>query len=81
MPFEEDEKDPSIWFLDHNYHDSMFSMFKRINGTVLLAQNYQLLLSQNFIGLITNLLITCIAMFSKRACGWLVQYWAEATGK
>lgn len=34
MPFEEDDKDPSIWFLDHNYHESMFSMFKRINGTV-----------------------------------------------
>lgn len=32
VPFEEDEKDPSIWFLDHNYHESMFSMFKRING-------------------------------------------------
>ena len=33
VPFEEDDKDPSIWFLDHNYHESMFSMFKRINGT------------------------------------------------
>ncbi|TYG74136.1 hypothetical protein ES288_D04G158800v1 [Gossypium darwinii] len=32
LPFEEDEKDPSIWFLDHNYHESMFSMFKRINA-------------------------------------------------
>jgi hypothetical protein len=32
VPFEEDDKDPSIWFLDHNYHESMFSMFKRING-------------------------------------------------
>ncbi|KHN20523.1 Putative 26S proteasome non-ATPase regulatory subunit 7 [Glycine soja] len=32
MPFEEDDKDPNIWFLDHNYHESMFSMFKRING-------------------------------------------------
>lgn len=32
VPFEEDEKDPRIWFLDHNYHESMFSMFKRING-------------------------------------------------
>ncbi|KAE8725280.1 S-adenosyl-L-methionine-dependent methyltransferases superfamily protein [Hibiscus syriacus] len=29
LPFEEDEKDTSIWFLDHNYHESMF---KRING-------------------------------------------------
>ncbi|XP_022747448.1 26S proteasome non-ATPase regulatory subunit 7 homolog A-like isoform X2 [Durio zibethinus] len=32
VPFEEDEKDPTIWFLDHNYHESMFSMFKRINA-------------------------------------------------
>ncbi|XP_048539088.1 26S proteasome non-ATPase regulatory subunit 7 homolog A-like [Triticum urartu] len=30
--FEEDDKDPRIWFLDHNYHESMFSMFKRINA-------------------------------------------------
>ncbi|GKV28329.1 hypothetical protein SLEP1_g37400 [Rubroshorea leprosula] len=32
VPFEEDGKDPSIWFPDHNYHKSMFSMFKRINA-------------------------------------------------
>ncbi|KAK1320233.1 putative 26S proteasome non-ATPase regulatory subunit 7 [Acorus calamus] len=32
VPFEEDEKDPIIWFLDHNYHEAMFSMFKRINA-------------------------------------------------
>lgn len=32
MPFEEDDKDASIWFLDHNYHETMFDMFKRING-------------------------------------------------
>ncbi|KAF7816347.1 26S proteasome non-ATPase regulatory subunit 7-like protein A [Senna tora] len=32
VPFEEDDKDPSIWFLDHNYHEQMFSMFKRINA-------------------------------------------------
>ncbi|CAK7324910.1 unnamed protein product [Dovyalis caffra] len=32
VPFEEDDKDSSIWFLDHNYHESMFSMFKRINA-------------------------------------------------
>lgn len=34
VPFEEDERDPSVWFLDHSYHESMFSMFKRINGTL-----------------------------------------------
>ncbi|KAJ1561649.1 proteasome regulatory particle subunit [Nowakowskiella sp. JEL0078] len=32
IPFEEDEKDPSVWFLDHNYHESMYEMFKKINA-------------------------------------------------
>ncbi|KAL3650240.1 26S proteasome non-ATPase regulatory subunit 7 A [Castilleja foliolosa] len=32
VPFEEDDRDPSIWFLDHNYHESMFSMSRRINA-------------------------------------------------
>ncbi|QPG73330.1 hypothetical protein FOA43_000640 [Brettanomyces nanus] len=32
IPFEEDEKDPSIWFLDHNFIDSMMEMFKKINA-------------------------------------------------
>lgn len=40
MPFEEDEKDPSIWFLDHNYHESMFSMFKRINGNFSISNAF-----------------------------------------
>merc|ERR1712000_62973 len=32
VPFEEDEKDPSVWFLDHNYVESMADMFKKINA-------------------------------------------------
>ena len=32
MPFEEDEKDPSVWFLDHNYIESMNDMFKKVNA-------------------------------------------------
>jgi 26S proteasome regulatory subunit N8 len=32
VPFEEDDKDPSVWFLDHTYIDDMNSMFKKING-------------------------------------------------
>ncbi|KAI8920651.1 maintenance of mitochondrial structure and function-domain-containing protein [Entophlyctis helioformis] len=32
LPFEEDEKDPSVWFLDHNYHEAMYEMFKKINA-------------------------------------------------
>jgi hypothetical protein len=32
VPFEEDDKDPSIWFLDHSYLEVMFRMFKKVNG-------------------------------------------------
>jgi len=32
VPFEEDSKDLSIWFLDHNYHEDMFAMFKKVNA-------------------------------------------------
>jgi len=32
VPFEEDLKDPSVWFLDHNYLETMFWMFKKVNS-------------------------------------------------
>ena len=32
VPFEEDEKDPKTWFLDHDYIDGMWGMFKKVNG-------------------------------------------------
>ncbi|KAL9110866.1 MAG: hypothetical protein Q9227_004666 [Pyrenula ochraceoflavens] len=32
VPFEEEEKDPSVWFLDHNYIESMNDMFKKVNA-------------------------------------------------
>lgn len=32
IPYEEDESNPNIWFLDHNYIDSMMEMFKKINA-------------------------------------------------
>jgi hypothetical protein len=35
LPFEEDDKDPKIWFLDHNYLENMFAMFKKVNGGCL----------------------------------------------
>jgi len=35
VPFEEDLKNPLIWYLDHNYLESMFYMFKKINGMSL----------------------------------------------
>ena len=31
LPFDEDEKDPSVWFLDHDYLENMYSMFKKVS--------------------------------------------------
>jgi len=31
IPFEEDARDPQVWFLDHNFHENMFAMFKKVN--------------------------------------------------
>lgn len=32
VPFEEDEKNPNVFFLDHNYVDTMSEMFRKINA-------------------------------------------------
>ena len=32
VPFEEDLKKPSVYFLDHNYLETMFRMYKKVNG-------------------------------------------------
>lgn len=32
VPFEEDDQNPSIWFLDHSYMEAMYRMFKKVNG-------------------------------------------------
>ncbi len=32
VPFEEDDNDASIWFLDHSYMEQMAKMFKKVNG-------------------------------------------------
>lgn len=37
IPFEEDEKDSKTWFLDHNYIEGMYDMFKKVNGTSCLS--------------------------------------------
>lgn len=30
IPFEEDASQSSIWFMDHLYHEQMFSMMKKV---------------------------------------------------
>ncbi|PRP86832.1 hypothetical protein PROFUN_05049 [Planoprotostelium fungivorum] len=32
VPFEEDDLAPGIWFLDHNYHENMYAMYKKVNA-------------------------------------------------
>merc|ERR1712226_1342269 len=32
VPFDQDEKDDEIWFLDHEYLDNMYVMFKKVNA-------------------------------------------------
>ena len=31
IPFEEDPKDPNIWFLDHIYNETLYDMYRKIN--------------------------------------------------
>ena len=32
VPFEEDPRDPKTWFLDHNYHEDMYEMFRKVSA-------------------------------------------------
>jgi len=32
VPFEEEDSNPNIWFLDHNYLENMSAMFKKVNA-------------------------------------------------
>ena len=32
VPFEEDDRDPQIWYLDHSYVESMAGMYRRVAG-------------------------------------------------
>ncbi|XP_064640117.1 26S proteasome non-ATPase regulatory subunit 7-like [Lineus longissimus] len=32
VPFDEDDKDKSVWFLDHDYLENMATMFKKVNA-------------------------------------------------
>lgn len=32
VPFDEDDKDKTVWFLDHDYLENMYGMFKKVNA-------------------------------------------------
>lgn len=31
VPFDEDDKDKSVWFLDHDYLENTYGIFKKVN--------------------------------------------------
>ena len=39
VPFDEDDKDRSVWFLDHDYLEQMYGMFKKVNGGSLTFES------------------------------------------
>ena len=32
VPFDEEEKEKDVWFLDHEYLENMYTMFRKVNG-------------------------------------------------
>jgi 26S proteasome regulatory subunit N8 len=38
VPFEEDDKDPNVWFVDHDYIELMADMFRKVNGNTILIK-------------------------------------------
>ena len=35
VPFEEDERNPEVWYLDHNFHEAMYDLCRKVNGMAL----------------------------------------------
>ena len=40
VPFEEDSKNPAIWYLDHNYLETMYRMYKKVNAREIIVGFY-----------------------------------------
>jgi 26S proteasome regulatory subunit N8 len=40
VPFEEDAKNPAVWYLDHNYLETMFRMYKKVNAREIVVGFY-----------------------------------------
>lgn len=40
VPFEEETRDASVWFLDHNYHEQLAAMHKKVNAKELVVGWY-----------------------------------------
>eukprot|EP01052_Picozoa_sp_SAG31_P000214 SAG31_NODE_7_length_42755_cov_130.245728_10_plen_59_part_00 len=41
VPFDEDEKSAGVWYLDHDYLEKMYRMFKKVAGNSTLPSLYR----------------------------------------
>lgn len=69
VPFDEDDKDKTVWFLDHDYLEQMSSMFKKVNGRNFHLPNLKF-------GLELNVFISS----SRKSC-WMVSHRTKASPK
>ena len=63
VPFDEDEREPSVWFLDHNYLENMTAMFRKVNGSFVNNTNY-------FLYTLFSLFSLCIYAAREHIVGW-----------
>ena len=44
VPFEEENRDPNVWFVDHNYHEELAYMHNKVNAKEKVVGWYLFLL-------------------------------------
>lgn len=40
VPFDEEDKEKDVWFLDHEYLENMYTMFRKVNGKKSLSKSF-----------------------------------------
>jgi 26S proteasome regulatory subunit N8 len=55
VPFDEEEKEKDVWFLDHEYLENMYTMFRKVNGKEIKAKielnlNFEILARERIVG-------------------------------
>lgn len=71
MPFDEDDRDDSVWFLDHDYLENMYGMFKKVNGEQqlkILRKTVDVLCPMNYLNKLP--LFSFLFLARERIVGW-----------
>jgi 26S proteasome regulatory subunit N8 len=42
VPFDEDDRDKSVWFLEHDYLENMYNMFKKVRFGSIHFKNFNI---------------------------------------